>query len=73
METPHKVTFLSRGSEPELVLVEPQQRGPPKFVPNPAVQMPASCKAYSGNGTSILVRYGHDVAVTRTARIQSCV
>ncbi len=50
VETPHTVTFLSGGKEPDLVLVEPQQRGPPKFVLNPVVQMPAGGKVYSNNG-----------------------
>jgi plastocyanin len=47
---PHTVTFLSGSKEPDLVLVEPQQRGPPKFVLNPAAQMPAGDKVYSGKG-----------------------
>jgi plastocyanin len=50
VETPHTVSFLSRGEEPEYVLVEPQQRGPPKFVLNPVVQMPAGGKVYNGTG-----------------------
>jgi plastocyanin len=50
VETPHTVTFLSGGHEPDLILVEPQQRGPPKFVLNPVVQMPAGGKVYSGKG-----------------------
>jgi plastocyanin len=45
---PHTVSFLSGGDEPDLVLVEPQQRGPPKFVLNPVMQMPAGGKVYSG-------------------------
>jgi plastocyanin len=49
-EMPHTVTFLSGGKEPDLFLVEPQQRGPPKFVLNPIVQMPAGGKVYSGKG-----------------------
>lgn len=48
VETPHTVTFLSGDKEPELILVEPQQRGPPKFILNPAAQMPAGGKVYSG-------------------------
>jgi plastocyanin len=48
VETPHTVTFLSGGKEPELVLVEPQQKGPPKFVLNPMVLAPAGGKVYSG-------------------------
>lgn len=50
VEVPHTVTFLSGGKEPDLVLVEPQQRGPPKFVLNPVVQIPAGDKVYSGKG-----------------------
>lgn len=50
VETPHTVSFLSGGKEPELVLVEPHQRGPPSFVLNPAVQRPAGGKVYSGEG-----------------------
>jgi plastocyanin len=50
VETPHTITFLSGSKEPELVLVEPQQRGPPKFVLNPVALMPAGSKVYSGNG-----------------------
>jgi len=49
-EVPHTVSFLSGGNEPDLVLVEPQQRGPPKFVLNPVMQMPAGGKVYSGKG-----------------------
>jgi plastocyanin len=48
VETPHTITFLSGGKEPELVLVEPQQRGPPKFVLNPVVVKPAGGKVYNG-------------------------
>jgi plastocyanin len=50
IEMPHTVTFLSGGKEPDLFLIEPQQRGPPKFVLNPIVQMPAGGKIYSGKG-----------------------
>jgi plastocyanin len=50
VEMPHTVTFLSGGKEPDLFPVEPQQMGPPKFVLNPAVQMPAGGKVYSGKG-----------------------
>jgi plastocyanin len=50
VETPHTVTFLSGGMEPDLVLVEPQQRGPPKFVLNPVVLAPAGGKVYNGTG-----------------------
>jgi plastocyanin len=50
VEAPHTVTFLSGGQEPELVVVEPQENGPPKFVLNPVVQNPAGGKVYSGKG-----------------------
>ena len=50
VEMPHTVTFLSGGKEPDLFLIEPQQRGPPEFVLNPMVQMPAGGKIYSGKG-----------------------
>lgn len=50
VETPHTISFLSGGKEPELILVEPQQRGPPKLVLNPIVQMPAGGKVYTGEG-----------------------
>lgn len=48
IETPHTVSFLSVGKEPDLILVEPQQRGPPKFILNPVVQMPAGGNVYRG-------------------------
>jgi plastocyanin len=50
VETPHTVSFLSGSKEPELILVEPQQRGPPKLVLNPMVQMPAGGEVYTGKG-----------------------
>lgn len=50
VDVPHTITFLSGGKEPDLVLVEPQQRGPPKFVLNPVVQMPAGNMTYGGKG-----------------------
>lgn len=50
VEMPHTVTFLSGGKEPEMVLIEPQQRGPPKLVFNPMVLAPAGGKVYSGKG-----------------------
>lgn len=49
-ETPHTVSFLSGSKEPELVIAEPQQRGPPKLVVNPDVLMPAGGKIYNGTG-----------------------
>jgi len=50
VEMPHTVTFLSGGDEPDLFLMEPQQKGPPKFVLNPIVQAHAGGKVYSGKG-----------------------
>jgi plastocyanin len=50
VEAPHTVSFLSWGEEPELILVEPQPVGPPKFVLNPVVQTPAGGEVYSGTG-----------------------
>lgn len=50
VDVPHTITFLSGGKEPDLVLVEPQQRGPPEFVLNPVVQMPAGNMTYGGKG-----------------------
>lgn len=50
VEMPHTVTFLSGGEEPDLFLMEPQQKGPQEFVLNPIVQAPAGGKIYSGKG-----------------------
>ncbi len=50
VETPHTVSFLSGGKEPELVIPEPQQRGPPKLILNPVVLMPAGGRIYNGTG-----------------------
>jgi plastocyanin len=50
VEAPHTVTFTSGGQEPELVLTEPQQSGPPKLVVNPEVLAPAGGATYSGQG-----------------------
>ena len=50
VETPHTVTLVSGGQEPELVLTEPQQGGPPKLVLNPEVLAPAGGTTYSGQG-----------------------
>ena len=50
VEMPHTVSFLSGGKEPELVLPEPQERGPPKFVLNPMVLKPAGGRTYNGTG-----------------------
>jgi plastocyanin len=50
VEAPHTVTFTSGGQEPELVLTEPQQSGPPKLVLNPEVLAPAGGTTYSGQG-----------------------
>ena len=50
VETPHTVTLVSGGKEPELILTEPQQGGPPKLVINPEVLAPAGGTTYSGQG-----------------------
>jgi plastocyanin len=50
VEMPHTISFLSGSKEPEYVLVEPQPSGPPKFVLNPIVQMPAGGNVYNGTG-----------------------
>jgi plastocyanin len=50
MGTPHTVTLTSGGAEPELVLAEPQQAGPPKLIVNPVVLAPAGGSTYSGQG-----------------------
>ncbi|MEJ2558317.1 MAG: plastocyanin/azurin family copper-binding protein [Anaerolineae bacterium] len=50
VEAPHTITFTSGGQEPELVLAEPQQSGPPKLVLNPEVLAPAGGTTYSGQG-----------------------
>ncbi len=47
--TPHTVTFLAGGKEPDLILTEPQQNGPPKLVLNPEVAAPAGGSTFSGN------------------------
>jgi len=49
-DTPHTVTFVSGGEEPEMVLVEPQEFGPPKLVLNPLVLLPAGGNTYDGQG-----------------------
>ena len=46
----HNVAFYSGGKEDDLILVEPQQNGPPKFELNPKVAYPAGGKVYSGTG-----------------------
>ena len=68
---PHTVSFLSGGNEPDLVLVEPQQRGPPKFVLNPAMQMPAGGKVYSGKDTSTPVPSGGQCCLCLDPQLQS--
>jgi plastocyanin len=44
------VTFASGSKAPELVLAEPQQKGPPKMVINPDYLAPAGGTTYSGKG-----------------------
>lgn len=50
VEAPHTVTLVSGGKEPDLVLTEPQQGGPPKLVLNPQVVAPSGGSVYSGQG-----------------------
>ena len=48
---PHTVTFVGAGAEqPEDVLIEPQQSGPPKIVQNPLTLFPQGGQVYSGQG-----------------------
>lgn len=47
-DTPHTVSFLDQGKEPEMVLAEKQTAGPPKLVLNPEVLQPAGGTTYSG-------------------------
>lgn len=47
---PHTVTFTSGGAPPELILIEPQEGGPPKVVLNPDVLAVAGGPVYSGSG-----------------------
>lgn len=49
-DTPHTVSFLDQGKEPEMVLAEKQTAGPPKLVLNPEVLQPAGGTTYSGRG-----------------------
>jgi len=50
--TPHTITFLSGGSEPDLIAPELQPSGPPKLVLNPKVVEPSPLPPapYSGTG-----------------------
>ena len=50
VDTPHTVTFVSGGKEPDLALVELQPNGPPKVIVNPVVLTPAGGPVYSGKG-----------------------
>jgi plastocyanin len=47
---PHTVTFLGGEEPPELLLVEPQEGGPPKLALNPVVAEPAGGPTYDGDG-----------------------
>ena len=49
-QTPHTVTLVSGGTEPELILTEPQAAGPPKLMINPQVLAPAGGSTYNGQG-----------------------
>jgi len=50
VEDPHTVTFTSGSPDPDIVLPEPQQSGPPKLVLNPQLFGPAGAMTYSGKG-----------------------
>lgn len=50
VEAPHTVTLTSGGEEPELVLTEKQQQGPPKLIINPQLLAGAGGKTYDGTG-----------------------
>jgi plastocyanin len=50
VEAPHTVTFVSGGTEPELVLPQQQPSGPPNLILNPDVLNPAGGSTYSGQG-----------------------
>jgi hypothetical protein len=47
---PRTVTPLGGEAPPEFILIEPQARGPPKVVANPAVLFVAGGKVYGGQG-----------------------
>lgn len=48
--TPHTVTLVSGGKEPDLINAVPQQSGPPKLMLNPQVLAPAGGATYAGTG-----------------------
>lgn len=47
---PHTVTFLGGDEQPEDVLIEPQEGGPPKLIQNLQTLMPAGGPEFDGNG-----------------------
>jgi len=49
---PHTITFLSGSDDPDLIIPQPQQGGPPKLLVNPKVLMPAPLPAAPYNGTA---------------------
>jgi plastocyanin len=49
---PHTVTFLSGTEDPDLVIPQPQDQGPPKLLLNPKVLMPAPLPPGPFDGTS---------------------
>jgi plastocyanin len=49
-QSPHTVSLTSGAKEPDVMLVTPQQAGPPKIVLNPAVLAPAGGTSYDGTG-----------------------
>jgi plastocyanin len=48
MHEPHTVTFLGEEDPPELILVEPQEGGPPTLVFNPVLLFPAGEDTFDG-------------------------
>ena len=48
--TPHTFSLMSGAKEPDMVVVQPQQSGPPKVILNPVVLAPAGGTTYSGTG-----------------------
>lgn len=47
---PHTVTFLGGAEQPEDVLIEPQEGGPPKLIQNLETLLPAGGPEFDGNG-----------------------
>jgi plastocyanin len=49
-QSPHTVSLTSGAKDPDVMLVTPQQGGPPKIELNPAVLAPAGGASYDGTG-----------------------